>query len=616
MRDIEDIQQQLKETIALGDPKHTIKAIKAVLKPDSPFYEDLLLADGRLNEANSNALSGDLSDEDLQIIYNQLRVSLMALINQIRAVDIIEIEEKPAEPTTPKARTGNILYRIPEAMQLEKEHKCIVRIAVNEALLLEKLDDTEGINTQDIRISDEMLVQLIDPSEDAPFHIRAVNSEVQFIDEDTFTEWLFYVKPILEGTYPILLKVAVIETVNGKERRREIVLEELVQIITEPVPEEAVQPVLKTTAHQLQFGTVADDMSIYAPQPVPRPGIQPKKTSRRAVAGVMRLLAMIGVIMVAGVVYFKIGSNKSLVEPGFTFPNDTISTEEIVTIPTPETPPDSVSSPKDTVPSLPKTKDTLSFSRPVSKPVNPVTEWIKVRGGSFMMGCLDTADCEVNQSPVHAVRLADFSMSVTEVTCAQYAHFLNDYGAAKIKDGPYKNEPLFAGAKWLVRDTEGKWSVQQGMNQLPAGNITWYGANEFATFYGMKLPSEAQWEFAAKGGRTNSSFIYSGSDDLDIAGWYRGNSGKRPRQVRSKQPNALGLYDMSGNVWEWVADCAHPNYKGAPANDKAWTTGGDCTKRMVRGGSYNLPSESSTVSSRMEARIGDAAEFIGFRVVK
>ena len=620
MRDIEDIQLELKQTIALGDPKHTIKAIKAILSPDSPFYEDLLLADGRLNEANSNALNGDLSDEDLQIIYNQLRVSLMALINQIRLVDIVKTQTAPETPAKPKARTGNILYRIPEAMQLEKEHKCIVRIAVNETLLLEKLDDTEGINTQDIRISDEMLVQLIDPSNPAPFHIRAVNSEVQFVDDDTYTEWLFYVKPLLEGSYPILLKVAVIETVNGKERRREIVLEELVQIITEPVPEEAAQPVLKSTAHQLQFGMVADDMSMYAPKPAPshvmppRTGPQPK-TSRRAVAGVMRLLAMIGVIMVAGVVYFQIGNNKSVVDPGSLFPKDTTSPKDTVNIP-PATPADSLPLPKDTVAPIPKKKDTLPLSRPAPKPVMPITEWIKVRGGSFMMGCLDTADCEVNQSPVHSVRLADFSMSVTEVTCAQYAHFLNDYGATKVKEGPYKNEPLFAGAKWLIRDAEGKWSVQQGMNQLPAGYITWYGANEFATFYGLKLPSEAQWEFAAKGGRTNSSFAFSGSDDLEVTGWYRGNSGKRPHQVRTKKPNALGLYDMSGNVWEWVADCAHPDYKGAPANGKAWTTGGDCTRRMVRGGSYNLPSESSTVSSRMEARVGDATEFIGFRVVR
>jgi sulfatase modifying factor 1 len=407
-----------------------------------------------------------------------------------------------------------------------------------------------------------------------------------------------------------------LEMVNGKERRREIVLEELVQIITEPVPEEAAQPVLKSTAHQLQFGLVADDTNIYSPQPaLPSTGPMPK-TSRRAVAGVMRLLAMIGVIMVAGVVYFQIGSNKSLVEPGVTFPIDTSSIQDITTTPPPSKPTDTVRVTKDTLAALPKTKDTLSLSRPAPKPVNPVTEWIKVRGGSFVMGCLDTADCEVNQSPVHPVRLTDFSMSVTEVTRAQYAHFLNDYGAAKVKDGQYKNEPLFAGAKWLMRDYAGKWSVQQGGGQLPACYITWYGANEFATFYGMKLPSEAQWEFAAKGGRTNSSLAFSGSDDMEEAGWYRGNSEKKLHQVRNKKPNALGLYDMSGNVWEWVLDCAHPNYKGAPSNGKAWTADGDCNRRMVRGGSFNLPSESSSVSSRMEARIGDAAEFIGFRVVK
>lgn len=619
MRDIEDIQRELKQTVALGDPEIVIKAIKAILKPESPFYEDLLLAEGRLHEGNAAALRNDLNNEELQLLYNQLRVSLMALINQLRAVDILNTETTPAEPTPPKVKTGNILYRIPEAMQLEKEHKCIVRIAVNETLLLENLDDTEGINTQGIRISDEMLVQLIDPSDPAPFRIRAVNSEVQFVDEDTYTEWLFYVKPITAGTFPLLLKVAVLEMVNGKERRREIVLEESVQIITEPVQEEPVHPELKSTSHQLQFGLAVDDMNIYAPKPSapalpPRVGPQPK-TARRAVAGVMRLLAMIGVITVAGVVYFQTSSDKSLVDPGFTIPGDT-EPKDTAVIPELPTPKDTLRLKTDTGKVLSKSPDTLSLRRPTVKPINPVTEWIKVRGGSFAMGCLDTSDCEVNQSPVHQVRLNDFSMSVTEVTRAQYAHFLNDYGSSKVKSGIYQNEPLFAGAKWLIRDPAGKWSVQAGMGQLPACYITWYGANEFATFYGLKLPSEAQWEYAAKGGRTNGSFTYAGNDDLDIVGWYRGNSEKRLHPVHNKKPNALGLYDMSGNVWEWVADCAHPDYKGAPSNGKAWTTGGDCARRMVRGGSFNLPSESSSVSSRMEARIGDAAEFIGFRVVK
>lgn len=624
MRGIEDIRRELKETVALGDPDYIIKAIKAVLSPDSPYYKDLLLAEGRLHESNAAALRGDMSNEDLQILYNQLRASLLDLINNLRAADIQETNQ-PATP--PKPRTGNILYRIPDAMQLEKEHKCIVRIAVNETLLLENLDDSSGIQTQGIRISDEMLVQLIDPSDPAPFRIRAVNSEMQFVDEDTYTEWLFYVKPILAGTYPLLLKVAVLEMINGKERRREIVLEETVQIVTEAVPdEEKYPPALKSAAHQLQFGVMADDLSIYAPSPAappapaPRPPVPPSKTTRRVAAGVMRLLAMIGVVAVAGLVYFQINTNKSFLDPATgLFPKvegeqqDSVSRPKMPdSIPVQMPPDSSIREPEGKIPST----ETPVLPGLAPKPVNPVTDWIRIRGGSFMMGCIDTTDCEVNQAPVRRVNLKDFSMSNTEVTRAQYAHFLNEYGASKVKDGPYKNEPLFAGAKWLVRDAEGKWSVQKGMEHLPAGHISWFGAHEFATFYGMKLPSEAQWEYAAKGGRTNGSFLFSGSDDLDTVGWYRANSNKQPHPVHNKKPNALGLYDMSGNVWEWVADCAHPNYKGAPSDGQIWSEGGDCTKRMVRGGSYNLPPEASTVSSRLEARVGETAEFIGFRVVK
>lgn len=628
MENLADIKRGLREWIAEGIPE-TIKAIKAVLPPNSARLEDVLFIEGLLKEINIKSLRRVISDEELQLAYNRIRESLMELINGLEEADLSDAPPAPAAEEH-KARSGNILYRIPEAMQLEKEHKCLVRIAVNEEQLLENIELDQDIRLQSIRISDVMLVQLIDPTEPAPFHIRAVNSAEQFIDEDAFTEWLFYVKPILAGTFPLLLKVAVLELVNGKERQREIVLEETVQIVAEEVPEPEEAP-LKTASYQLNLsGAVADDALIYSPQPAPA-----AKAARRSVVGIVRVLAMIGVISVIGVVVMQNPSFRPSLDADGGLPSKGKPESPAVTVTpppttlqpgedsispgvTPETPqitdpPPSQPPPDTTARRKPPVVDPLSI-----KPKNPVTDMIRIRGGTFTMGCeLDfDPDCGVNELPPRQVRVRDFSLSAAEITTAQYIVFLNAYGADKVKGGSYKGKPLFSDPIWLERTTSGTWRVLKGMEQLPATKITWYGAREFAVFFQMRLPTEAEWEFAAKGGRTDPGFLYSGSNNLDEAGWYRANSQNRPHAVRMKKANSLGLYDMSGNVWEWTADCKHTSYEGAPADSKAWTAGGDCLRRVLRGGSWAYPSESARATARMDAGMGDALENVGFRVAR
>ena len=147
------------------------------------------------------------------------------------------------------------------------------------------------------------------------------------------------------------------------------------------------------------------------------------------------------------------------------------------------------------------------------------------------------------------------------------------------------------------------WEAVMGKNPSRFGNcprcpvetVNWADIKTFLkelnalTGERYRLPTEAEWEYAARGGQQSRGYKYAGSNEPDSVAWYEGNSGKRPHPIGQKAPNELGLYDMSGNVWEWVEDCWNESYAGAPADGSA-SRSGYCFAHVVRGGSwYDLP---------------------------
>ena len=126
---------------------------------------------------------------------------------------------------------GSILYQIPDKMELEQDTKCVVRIAFDPTSLRKELAISEEATIKAIRVSQLMEVELLDPLTADNFQIRAINEPEQIIDKQGFTQWLFYVKAKKEGRFPLFLKVTVIELVYGKERKKEIVLEETVHVV-------------------------------------------------------------------------------------------------------------------------------------------------------------------------------------------------------------------------------------------------------------------------------------------------------------------------------------------------------------------------------------------------
>ena len=144
--------------------------------------------------------------------------------------------------------------------------------------------------------------------------------------------------------------------------------------------------------------------------------------------------------------------------------------------------------------------------------------------------------------------------------------------------------------------TQALWKAVMGNNpssfkgeNLPVENISWHDGKEFIsklnalTGKTFRMPTEAEWEYAARGGSKSRGYKYSGSNTLDDVAWYADNSGGETHEVGTKSPNELGLYDMSGNVWEWCSDW-HGNYSSsAQTNPKGPDSG---TRRAIRGGGW------------------------------
>ena len=195
-----------------------------------------------------------------------------------------------------------------------------------------------------------------------------------------------------------------------------------------------------------------------------------------------------------------------------------------------------------------------------------------VEGGTFMMGS-DAPDAAADEKPVHEVTLSDYYIGQTEVTQHLWKKVMGD---------------------------ENNLSATKG-NNLPVTNITWNEAQTFVerlselTGMRFRLPTEAEWEYAARGGQKSKGYTYAGSNDIDEVGWYNGNSSNKTHAVGQKQPNELGIYDMTGNVWEYCSDWHMPYSAQAQTNPTGAVTG---EKHVLRGGCYHYDSKNCTSTNR------------------
>ncbi len=213
-------------------------------------------------------------------------------------------------------------------------------------------------------------------------------------------------------------------------------------------------------------------------------------------------------------------------------------------------------------------------------------DYIFVQGGTFQMG-----GTESNEKPVHSVTIGDFYIGKTEVTQAQYKAVMG------------KNPSYFKG------------------DNLPVEQVSWNDAVEFCKKLSQKegvtyrLPTEAEWEYAARGGNQSRGYEYSGSNNVGEVAEYEGNNNKSTKPVAGKKPNELGIYDMSGNVWEWCGDWYDSNYyKNSPSNNPTGPSSGSF--RVYRGGSWCHDASRCRVANWLYHYPGSSPYYLGFRVVR
>ena len=221
---------------------------------------------------------------------------------------------------------------------------------------------------------------------------------------------------------------------------------------------------------------------------------------------------------------------------------------------------------------------------------------IFVQGGTFTMGCTSEQNhCEPDEMPTHFVSLNDFYMGETEVTQALWVVVMGNNPSHLIDDN------------------------------LPVDNVSWNDCQEFIkklnrlTGETFRLPTEAEWEFAARGGCKSKGYKYAGGNIIEDVAWYSGNSNDETHLVKTKAPNELGLYDMSGNVWEWCQDKYSSNYySSTPFINPSGPSQG--TERVLRGGSLRsvFGLSSSAESCRVADRDSESPDYqyfvCGFRL--
>lgn len=276
-----------------------------------------------------------------------------------------------------------------------------------------------------------------------------------------------------------------------------------------------------------------------------------------------------------------------------------------------------------------------SSTQPGNESTNNIDNLVFVKGGTFQMGSNDK-EANTNEKPVHSVTVNNFYIGKTEVTNADFVQFLNAEGNQKTGEVEwYEIEANSAS----IKISNGNFISENGKENHPVIETSWYGAVAFCNWLskknglqqvytitgdlvkanwnanGYRLPTEAEWEFAARGGVKSKGFQYSGSNNIDEIAWYNENSDYKIFEIGLKDSNELGLHDMTGNVLEWCWDWYKNDYY---SNSNKYNPRGPIsgTYKIRRGGTFASDLRLLTCTFRNYENIRNRDSVTGFRICR
>jgi formylglycine-generating enzyme required for sulfatase activity len=241
------------------------------------------------------------------------------------------------------------------------------------------------------------------------------------------------------------------------------------------------------------------------------------------------------------------------------------------------------------------------------------------------MGCKDGRDlnCDISSFPAHEVVIDAFYISEYETTVGQFKRFVDSTNY--ITDAEKKG--------FSIVFISGKWQRKEGINwryndlaetasdDMPVSHVSWNDANEYCKWMSLstesdyRLPTEAEWEYAARGGNKSKNTKISSEASIDTIGWFMNNSNGSANIGGLKKPNELGVYDMLGNMGEWVNDWYKEDYyKDSVSKNPLGPSNG--IQKIYRGGNWSQQKENIRFSERFATRPNFCGMGIGFRIVK
>ena len=239
--------------------------------------------------------------------------------------------------------------------------------------------------------------------------------------------------------------------------------------------------------------------------------------------------------------------------------------------------------------------------------------FVFVQGGTFQMGSYTYSD----EEPIHSVTLSSFWIDKYEVTQEEWETVMtgnnNGISATPSWFSGNPNRPVEQVSWYAAIVFCNRKSTQEGLTPAYTINGTNVSCNWSAN--GYRLPTEAEWEYAARGGNQSNGYTYSGSNTVGNVAWYHDNSSYRTHDVGTKAANELGIYDMSGNVWEWCWDWYwYGSYSSSPSSNPRGPYYG--SNRVGRGGSWSYYDGYCRVANRDGNSPGDTGNLLGFRLVR